>query len=660
MGGNARDQMVSIYELADYNILAGGTTKSSANGEVTETNNGGYDFWVAYIDSSNLSAIWDKTYGGDKDEMLAKVKWLDDGSYILAGSSKSGKSGDKTQNAQGGWDYWIVKISDDGTKIWDKTFGGSKDDFLYSIDISIDDGYILGGYSTSAKSGDKTEDSRGGTDYWIVVIDADGNFKWDKTIGGSSEDTLYAIVTDSYEEKYLLAGTSSSSASGDKTSANIGSSDYWVILLDTNGTIVADQTYGGTETDVLTSAALGLKNSGYLLAGYSNSDSSGSKTQDSKGGYDYWIVCTDSMGQMLWDKSIGGMSNDIATTIYFSLEGRHMIGGYSISDASGDKSAGMKGGYDYWIVKIDSVGHISYDYTFGGSDNDYLYCMSQSCNRGYYLGGESTSDIGEDKTEINRGISDYWLVKVNAPTIPLFSFVVSCEGEVSLFYDRSETFPDYWYWEFGDPSSGADNSSYGKNANHIYDEPGIYSVTLRVQEGCQKDTTITIEIEVPENRLRDVISLGADTVLCEGDAIILSVPYDSTFSYLWNTGETTRTIIVNTPGIYAITATDGVCSNYDDVEIGYCPRLYTPNIFSPDGDGNNDSFKVYGTGITEMELTIYDRWGQIIFETTDINEGWNGTLHGNQLPIDTYVYRVYYKGIGSKEYKKIGHISLVR
>lgn len=660
LGGNATDQMRTVYELSDYNILMGGTTQSAISGELTDANNGGADYWVVVLDSATFIPLWNKTYGGSNDDYFSQLKLLSDGNYLVAGYSKSNASGDKTQASKGGWDYWVVKIDPNGVKIWDKTFGGSGDDILCSVDESWDGGLILGGYSNSDISGDKSENSRGGNDYWVVKTDVNGVLQWDKTYGGSGEDTLRATLSHNVQQKYLLAGYSNSPDDGDKSVGGIGIIDYWAIQIDENGNKIWDKTYGGSQTNVLSAAELGLTDNGYLLVGYSNSNAGNSKSQNSKGGYDYWAINTDSMGNIVWDKTIGGNIEDYATAVILTIEGAHVIGGYSNSDPTGDKTMGTLGGFDYWLVKVDSTGSILYNYDYGGFDNDFLFCLSQSCSRGLYVGGESFSSATGTKTETNRGISDYWLLKLVSPTIPLFDFQIGCVKMPTLFYDLSESLPDYWYWTFDDPASGADNSSYLKEPSHTFNEPGIYDVTLVVKEGCQGDTSITKQVEILENHFKNDIDIGEETILCEGDIMELSVKYDPTFTYLWSTGATTNSIFITEPDSISVTVSDSLCSFTDGIFIGTCPRIFTPNIFSPDGDGSNDYFYVYGIGITEIELTVFDRWGQKIYQSSGLDQGWDGTLNGHQLPIDTYIYRVSYKGTGNTPFKLVGDISLIR
>ena len=176
--------------------------------------------------------LWDKAFGGSGDDWLYSIAPSPDGGYLLGGYSLSGfVVGDKSEASRGVRDYWVVKIDAAGNKLWDKTFGGSGDDWLYSIVPSPDGGYLLGGYSESGISGDKSEASRGFDDYWVVKIDAAGNKLWDKTFGGTGDDELYSIAP-SADGGYLLGGYSSSGLGADKSEASRGSFDYWLVKID--------------------------------------------------------------------------------------------------------------------------------------------------------------------------------------------------------------------------------------------------------------------------------------------------------------------------------------------------------------------------------------------------------------------------------------------
>nr|MBK9653885.1 hypothetical protein [Bacteroidota bacterium] len=132
--------------------------------------------------------------GGIANDQLYSITSTPDGGYVLGGDSNSNISGDKTENSNGGWDYWVVKIDSLGAIVWQNTIGGSNNDYLNSITPTPDGGYVLGGGSSSNISGDKTENSNGTYDYWVVKIDSLGNIQWQNTIGGNSNDQLSSIA----------------------------------------------------------------------------------------------------------------------------------------------------------------------------------------------------------------------------------------------------------------------------------------------------------------------------------------------------------------------------------------------------------------------------------------------------------------------------------
>src|SRR5258705_42422 len=125
-----------------------------------------------------LVRIWDYTYGGTTNDWVISFQQTSDGGYILGGWSNSGISGNKTQATWGFFDFWIVKTDSLGNKQWDKDFGGTDDDLLFSIQQTTDGGFILAGYSKSGVSGNKTQALRGGEDYWIVKTDSLGIQQW--------------------------------------------------------------------------------------------------------------------------------------------------------------------------------------------------------------------------------------------------------------------------------------------------------------------------------------------------------------------------------------------------------------------------------------------------------------------------------------------------
>jgi hypothetical protein len=131
---------------------------------------------------------WEKSYGGKHDDYLMDLKPTPDYGFILVGSSLSKKSGNKSQDNNGDLDYWIWKMKENGDLDWQKNIGGSGSDFLQSIALTNDAGYILAGTSNSEKGFDKEDTSKGQDDFWIIKLNAKGEQEWQKTIGGSGQE----------------------------------------------------------------------------------------------------------------------------------------------------------------------------------------------------------------------------------------------------------------------------------------------------------------------------------------------------------------------------------------------------------------------------------------------------------------------------------------
>jgi PKD repeat protein len=309
-------------------------------------------------------------------------------------------------------------------KEWDHRFGGTANDQLETFHETSDKGFILGGTSYSNVSGDKSDNSRGQSDYWIVKTDSMGIMQWDKTFGGDNFDDL-RDVKETSDGGFIIGGSSRSNATGDKsqpnrdTSPNSPTTDYWIIRTDASGNKLWDKRFGGIYTDILTCISE-TNDHGFIIGGYSEGNAGGDRTENSRGGPDYWIVKTDASGNKLWDKRYGGNRNDQLWALQQTRDGGYMLGGFSWSDSTGDKSVnnyGLVSYSDFWVVKIDSAGAKQWDNHYGGTSNEYLYSVEQTSDDGYILGGPSWSDSTADKTSNNFGppnTSDYWIVKITS------------------------------------------------------------------------------------------------------------------------------------------------------------------------------------------------------------------------------------------------------
>ncbi len=408
IGGNTMDVVYSLQQTSDGGYILGGYSNSNASGEKSENSRGGIDAWIVKMDASG-NLMWDKTYGGSGDDFLTSIKETLDGGFIVGMGSNSNISGDKSENSRGGTDFWILKLNAAGELDWQKTYGGAQPEFDTNIFPTVDGGYFVTGYSDSDISGDKTVPSKGQRDYWVLKLNNSGEINWQKAVGGNTVDRL--IVSMQTEDGgYILGGHSDSNISGDKSENNRGLFDNWLVKLSGDGTIEWNKTYGGNDNDLVRDII--QIEDGFMVGGYSHSGISGDKTGELRGVIDYWVYKINNDGNMVWQKTIGGNQTDYLRTIRRKSDGNYLVTGYSNSNVSGEKTENSNGGYDMWFLLLDPNGEILGQNTIGGAADESAG-YSVILDDGYLFAVASESNQSGDKSENSRGEEDYWIFKTN-------------------------------------------------------------------------------------------------------------------------------------------------------------------------------------------------------------------------------------------------------
>jgi hypothetical protein len=480
---------------------------------------------------------WNRAFGGSGDDRLTIVQPTADGGYILGGFSSSSTSSSKTQASFGGIDYWIVKLDATGAKQWDKTFGGGNDDKLSSVQQTADGGYIIGGQSSSGASGSKTQASMGGFDLWVLKLDATGTMVWDKTFGSGANDRL-ANARQLADGSYILAAESGSGIDGDRSEAGQGALDYWLLKLDATGTKVWDHSFGGNNNDIL-NAMQPTADGGYLLGGFSYSGASGDKSQGTRGGsdYDFWVLKADSLGVKQWDTTLGGTGFDNLTSMVQANDGGYLVGGFSNSPISGEKTQGVRGDYDNWIVKLSPTGTKLWDFTFGGDGYDSLNGLQQTDDHGYIFGSQSNSGVNGEKTQANMGPSntpDYWVVKVDSAGTKQWDgtyggaqdevltslsqttdggFILggfSSSGVSGTRSEASEGSFDYWVVKISDVVISSTSKAVKSSTFNIYPNPAA------------RNLTVQLPVSAPHNNLRLQLFDASGRIVWQQSAIKLA------------------------------------------------------------------------------------------------------------------------------------------
>jgi hypothetical protein len=419
IGGNNVDAFKKAIALSDGYLLSG-QSQSNISGDKTINGFGGLSHtWVLKI-NVNGEILWQKAYGGDGGEYNYDVIKTDNNGFLISNISWSNISGNKTENSRGEGDYWLVKIDELGTIEWQKTIGGSGSEFDMMTIPCTDGGYFVGGSSRSPISGEKTENFRGfsalNADFWVLKLDEDRNIEWQRTIGGEDED-LFKTVCQTNDGGFLIGGRSRSNIGFEKSENSRGNShDFWILKLSPQGVIEWQKTIGSTDTDLLSDMLITPEND-ILVGGISAGLVSGDKTVASNGLSDFWLLKLNSTGDILWQKSIGGNDQESLFRMSQTIDGNFLLSGSSRSSISGDKTSNSRGLSDYWVVLIDTDGNIIGQKTIGGNDNEAGTNIIEISGGGYFVAGSTFSGISGDKTEASRGQSDYWVLKLESNSL---------------------------------------------------------------------------------------------------------------------------------------------------------------------------------------------------------------------------------------------------
>ncbi|MDC8001810.1 T9SS type A sorting domain-containing protein [Aequorivita todarodis] len=340
-GGSGYDSGRSVKQTSDggYIILA----DSESNDGDVDGNQGDKDAWIFKLDP-NGNIQWQKSYGGSNTDGASSVQQTADGGFIVAAYAYS-IDGDIIQNL-GYCDYWILKLDINGAIQWQKSYGGTDVDIPTSIQQTTDGGYIVGG-ETFSNDGN-ISGFHGESDYWVIKLNSNGDFVWQKTLGGS--DIEYADkIQQTNEGGYIVSGYAFS-FDGD-ISENHGASDYWVVKLNSTGNIEWQKALGGSSNEYNGSIQQ-TTDTGYIVTSYTYSNDG--DVSGNHGNTDAWVVKLDNDGNIQWQKSMGGTDTDGAWTICQTTDGGFITAGWSNSN-DGDVTQNH-GQSDYWIVKLTNDG----------------------------------------------------------------------------------------------------------------------------------------------------------------------------------------------------------------------------------------------------------------------------------------------------------------
>ena len=403
-GGSKNDSGQSVVTTLDGGYIVSGFTQSN-DGDITDKQDESFDYWLLKFNVEN-ELQWQKTYGGSADERGNAIIQTQDGGYAVLGFSFS-SDGDVTENS-GLQDYWLAKLDANGTISWQKSFGYQGADSGVSVIQTNDQGYLVTGVLDVTASGGEGNTARNsnrhaGGDYWALKLNPSGDIEWSKYFGGNFTDTPENVIQ-TEDNGFIIVGGSDSIDTD--ISNNIGTYDFWIIRISETGNLVWEKSFGGDQFDEAR-AIVKSSDGNYMIAG--DTRSSNNDISNNIGAADLWLIKITPIGDLLWEKTIGGTNFDVARAMVKTQDNGFLLAGSSRSDDV-DVSEN-KGQNDAWALKVDGEGNLQWETTIGGSNIDFGYSIAELNDASIVLVGDSTSNDG-DIIE-NKGFTDLLLIKID-------------------------------------------------------------------------------------------------------------------------------------------------------------------------------------------------------------------------------------------------------
>lgn len=379
--------------------------------------------WILIAELSLAQTTFQKTYSALGSNAGYEVKQTKDSNYIVCGYVEGAfNSNDDFRNdyncnptSIGMAKILLMKINNTGDTLWTKLFGDSTTkSFGSSVVQDFDSGYVLTGSTESSGAGN--------ADAILLKTDQDGNITWTKTYGGLSFDGGSKLVQTN-DSGFIIAGITHSYGTLTR--------DIYLIKTDKIGDTIWTRTYGGQGYDAASSVLL-TYDGGYLVAG-----STDSFTADS---LDILLIKTNSVGDTLWTKTYGGIRNDECFSALQTADSNYLLTGLTSSIGAG--------GYDIYVMKINNAGNIIWNKTYGGVNNELGYALKQTDNGGFIMAGASSSPGVMDESGFVIAANDngdtLW-TKGYAPNGVAGFYDVNQTYDGGFIFSGSELQPGAWF-----------------------------------------------------------------------------------------------------------------------------------------------------------------------------------------------------------------------
>ena len=335
--GAGGEYMMAVHNTADGGFIMGGNT--------TTYGAGGNDFWVVKIDAWG-DTMWTRTYGTSGEEDLYDLRVVPAGGYIMSGS----KRGELSLNT----DIWVIRTNDLGDTLWTWTYGSQVNhEWAGSVQPMANGHFAV---AATIETG-----SSGPTDIALYLLDSGGSH-YDSEYFGGVDDELAMRIRQTSDDGFIIAGWT--------RSYGLGPDDFYLVKTDDTGDLDWEKWYGGAGADEGRDAII-TSDGGYLLVG--NTSSYGA------GGADFYIIKTNSAGDTLWTRTVGGTDYDIADGVVEGTDGTIVVVGETESYGSGDMSV--------YVAALGGGGAIYCTDTYGTDGRDDGVAIVETPDQGFVIVG---------------------------------------------------------------------------------------------------------------------------------------------------------------------------------------------------------------------------------------------------------------------------------
>lgn len=399
------------YLVTGSSIQAAGKTAMTS---VASKQNNGYDFHLVKLNQQG-EEVWEKYFSGQNHDFLSATVATQEGGFLLAGTSHSGKGLDKKDASKGGSDIWLIRINEFGDELWQKTLGTAQDEEARSVIQTADFGFMVAGNVQNAANG------FGSKDVTVTRLDKNGKLLSELILGGRGLDEVEKMIPTPdggallgiYSRSSEFRDSSSAGNSGSnetsnpasrhpKSSPNFGEGDYWVIKLSKDNKIEWEKNFGGKGDDHLRTMA--FTSSGYIIGGESRSEKSGNKTVGIEEGTDIWLISLNTKGEEQWQKSYNFKNRDIlmGMNVINTRDGKNskgvLLGGYT--QAEGRIEADDE---TFWMLYIDNDGNEQWRKHVKGESRkkeERLSDIKMNKDGSIVLAGTSAEELGKENWKI--------------------------------------------------------------------------------------------------------------------------------------------------------------------------------------------------------------------------------------------------------------------